>query len=171
MVHMRVVQSATRNGILWGALLLAPVWSAAQGTAQYYHVENGRVDDGTYTGWQIFQENCAACHGADATGTSHAPDLTERISRLSYQQFRLKVLNRYFITMPLRDATSENSDAVRSAFEETIQQQQEHNAAHVKMPPWRHNPDVRKHLRDLYAYLTARADGVLGPGIPRRLNH
>lgn len=36
------------------------------------------------------------------------------------------------------------------------------------MPAWGENPNVNRKIPDLYAYLKARADGVLGPGRPTR---
>ena len=36
------------------------------------------------------------------------------------------------------------------------------------MPPWKENPNVMKYVDQLYAYLTARADGVLPPGKLKR---
>jgi len=46
---------------------------------EYYRVVDGKVDRATYTGWQVFRENCSGCHGAGAVGTPLAPGLTERI--------------------------------------------------------------------------------------------
>ena len=37
------------------------------------------------------------------------------------------------------------------------------------MPAWKDNPNVNKRYEELYAYLKARADGVLPPGRPKRL--
>lgn len=36
------------------------------------------------------------------------------------------------------------------------------------MPAWKDNPNVNKRFEELYAYLMARADGVLEPGRPKR---
>lgn len=133
---------------------------------EYYRVVDGKVDRGTYTGWQVFRENCSGCHGAGAVGTSLAPSLVERIKWFSVIQFRAKVLSRYFITVPVQDAVSENSEAVREAMQESVEAQQQREKDLVKMPPWRDNPDVRDHITELYAYLTARADDVIGPDTP-----
>lgn len=38
------------------------------------------------------------------------------------------------------------------------------------MPAWKDNPNVNKRLEELYAYLKARADGVLPGGRPGRLD-
>ena len=92
-------------------LLLISASSVADLTPaeESYVVADGKVDQGTYIGWQVFQENCARCHGPGATGTELAPNLTERINWLSPDQFRLRVLNRYFITIPLDEVVAEGS--------------------------------------------------------------
>jgi cytochrome c1 len=128
--------------------------------AEPYHVTDGRVDRGTYTGWQVFRENCAACHGEGAVGTGKAPALTENIRLLSPAEFRAKVLTRYFVTVPLSDAVSESGVAAREELAEAAERGGPH------MPPWQTNPDVSAHIDELYAYLAARADGVIGPGVP-----
>ena len=38
------------------------------------------------------------------------------------------------------------------------------------MPPWKNDPNVNKRYDELYAYLRARADGVLLPGRPQRID-
>lgn len=134
-----------------------------------YIVIDGKVDRLTYTGWQVFSENCAQCHGAGAGGTETAPNLAERINRLSLDQFRIRVLNRYFLTVPLDEAVAEGSVGMEQAMEEAVEARAGKPVPAVDMPRWRDNPDVRNHIRELYAYLTARADGVLGPGIPELL--
>lgn len=152
------------------ALLLPPLAAGEQSAPQEtYLVIDGKVDRITYTGWQIYSENCAQCHGAGATGTAVAPDLTERINWLTQDQFRLRVLNRYFLTVPLQDAIAEGSNAAEEAMAEAMQARAGQPDAAVDMPRWHVNPDVRHHIAELYAYLTARADGVLGPGVPELL--
>jgi len=37
------------------------------------------------------------------------------------------------------------------------------------MPPWKQDPNVNKYFEELWSYLSARADGVLRPGRPKRL--
>jgi hypothetical protein len=138
-------------------------------SGKYYLAAGGRVDRATYTGWQIFRENCSRCHGADAAGTESGPDLLQRIGRLSIEEFRIKVLERYFVSMPLQEALSESGASIREAMQEQIAEQESGEYADVRMPPWRDNPDVRDHIHELYGYLTARADGILAPGVPELL--
>lgn len=153
------------------ALLLVIGIAVAEQTApgEPYLVIDGKVDRATYTGWQLFSENCAQCHGPGAIGTGVAPDLTERVSRLTLDQFRIRVLHRYFLTVPLNEAISEGSPALGEIMLEAVQARAERQVPATDMPLWRHNPDVRNHIADLYAYLAARADGVIGPGIPELL--
>lgn len=66
----------------------------------------------------------------------------------------------------MQEAVSEGSAAMREAIEETISEEQERERGLVRMPPWRDNPDVRRHIEELYAYLTARADQVIGADVP-----
>jgi len=37
------------------------------------------------------------------------------------------------------------------------------------MPGWKDNPNVNKRFDELYGYLKARSDGILGPGKPERI--
>src|SRR5690606_21971352 len=117
-------------------------------------------DRGTYTGWQVFRENCAACHGEGAVGTDRAPALVESMKLLSPAEFRAKVLSRYSVTLPLSDAVSEDGVTTREAMAEAAKRGAPH------MPPWQTNPYVSAHIDELYAYLAARTDGVIGPGVP-----
>jgi cytochrome c5 len=45
------------------------------------------VDLATYIGWRVFQAQCATCHAADALGSSFAPDLTDRMRRMTQREF------------------------------------------------------------------------------------
>lgn len=173
-----------RAGVLYNAAMNLPVRavvtallaglaaaSAAEQTApgEPYLVIDGRVDRATYTGWQLFSENCAQCHGAGAVGSGVAPDLTTRVSHLTLDQFRIRVLHRYFLTVPLDEAVAEGSPTLGRILLEAVQAQAEREVPRTDMPRWQHNPDVRSHIGDLYAYLAARADGVIGPGVPELL--
>ncbi len=55
-----------------------------------------RVDLATYIGWRVFQAQCATCHAADARGSSYAPDLTLRMSRMSQRDFFTALDRGYF---------------------------------------------------------------------------
>jgi mono/diheme cytochrome c family protein len=55
-----------------------------------------RVDLATYVGWRVFEDRCATCHGADARGSSFAPDLTQRMSGMTQRTFFAALDQGYF---------------------------------------------------------------------------
>lgn len=64
-----------------------------------------RADLATYIGWRVFQAQCAACHAADARGSSFAPDLVERTQGMQRRAFFAALDQGYFgprSTMPPR---------------------------------------------------------------------
>jgi cytochrome c2 len=114
-----------------------------------------------YTGWRVFQDRCAACHGPAATGTAGGPDLLPRVGEMVSRRFVNLVLYRYDWNMPAARAGSES--AAREALIEQIMQRQQ---GALTMPAWQGEPRVNAHIVDLYAYLSARAQGTQGPGRP-----
>jgi cytochrome c2 len=114
-----------------------------------------------YTGWRVFQERCAGCHGEAATGTAKAPNLLERVQTLGPRTFTSRVLYRYDWGIPAAQAGSET--AAREALVEEIMQRRE---GALMMPAWQGEPRVQAHIADLYAWLSARAQGTQGPGRP-----
>ncbi len=108
-----------------------------------------------YTGWRVFQDKCAACHGADGAGGAKAPDLLPRVRAMGPRRFVGLVLTRYDWGLP--------PAADREAQVESVLQGQ---AGRLEMPAWQGEPRVAAHIVDLYAYLAARADGRQGPGRP-----
>jgi len=64
-----------------------------------------RVDLATFIGWRVFQAQCATCHGADARGSTFAPDLTQRMRGMTQRNFFAALDQGYFgpqSTMPPR---------------------------------------------------------------------
>lgn len=114
-----------------------------------------------YTGWRVFQDKCVACHGPAATGTARGPDLLPRVREMGARRFVNLVLHRYDWNLPAARAGSET--AAREALIEQILQRQDGALA---MPAWQSEPRVNAHIADLYAYLSARAEGTQGPGRP-----
>jgi len=104
---------------------------------------DGQVDKATFNGYRRFHGTCHACHGQDALGSTIAPALTESLKTLSYDDFTKTVLEG-------RQAT----DASGSAS---------------AMPAFADDPNVSKHLDDIYRYLKARAVGGLGAGRPPKI--
>ncbi|MBP2296309.1 c-type cytochrome [Azospirillum rugosum] len=107
-----------------------------------YIVKDGQVDKGTYNGYRRFHATCHTCHGFDASGSSFAPNLTDSLKRLSYDDFKDVVVNG-------RQNQGATGDRV--------------------MPSFGLDPNIMEHLDDIYRYLKARADGALPGGRPQRL--
>jgi len=113
-------------------------------------------------GWRVFQQKCAACHGTAATGTANGPDLLPRLREMGAHQFVGLVLRRY--DWILAAAESNPQGAMQDSLVEKIVQGKEGS---VTMPAWQGDPAVTAHIIDLYAYLSARAEGTQGTGRPR----
>ncbi len=116
------------------------------------------------TGWRVFQDRCALCHGAQASGTVGAPDLLPIVREMGPRQFVGLVLTRYDWNLPAAQASSEG--ATRDALIEDIVQRKEQYM--LTMPAWQGEPVASAHIMDIYAYLSARAQGTQGPGRPAR---
>ncbi len=113
-------------------------YSASAQEEKPYTVVDGKVDQGTYNGHRRYHSVCHTCHGPDGMGGSFAPNLTDSLKRLSYEEFAETIIN-----------GRKNGNSVMPAFGE--------------------NQDVATYLDDIYGYLKARSDGVLGRGKPQRL--
>jgi mono/diheme cytochrome c family protein len=123
--------------------------------------QQARPPGSVYTGWRVFQDRCARCHGPDATGTAGGPDLLPRVRVMGANRFVNLVLKRYDWTLPAAQAGSEG--AAREALVEQIVRREE---GALTMPAWQGEPRVTAHIVDLYAYVSARAEGTQGPGRP-----
>lgn len=113
-----------------------------------------------YLGWRVFQDRCARCHGADAQGSANAPNLLPRVQALGSRQFVSLVLYRYDTTLQGRTAADRTA---RDTQVEVIMDRREQPLA---MPAWQDEASVNAHILDLYAYLSARAEGKVGTGKP-----
>ncbi len=114
-----------------------------------------------YPGWRVFQAKCASCHGVDASGSANAPDLLPRVRTMGENQFVSLVLKRYDWGLPqaTRQAGAEH--------EAMVAQQAQRKGQPLTMPAWQGEPTVQAHIVDVYAYLTARAQGTQGVGRPQ----
>lgn len=113
-----------------------------------------------YSGWRVYEDKCARCHGASATAaTGNAPDLLASMRNIGPQRFVTLVLQRYDWNLPVVQGTS---------MDDLVQQVMERRTAVLSMPTWQSEPSVNAHIMDLHAYLSARADGTQGPGKPQR---
>lgn len=158
---------AMRRACGWAALLAAMLavpgcsveWQNLQPARQM--AQQKAPPGQVYTGWRIFQERCAGCHGADAGGMGNAPDLRVRLRELGPRSFASLVLNRYDWSLPGMPQAGEF--ASREAWVDAVA---ERRTGTVTMPAWQNEPGVSAHVMDLYAYLSARAEGTQGPGRP-----
>ena len=107
-----------------------------------YVVKDGMVDQKVFNGYRRYGDSCHRCHGPDGVGSSYAPDLTESLKRMSYEDFANTVING-------RQNVDRTNNNVMPAFGTT--------------------EDVALYLDDIYGYLKARSDGVLPRGRPKRI--
>lgn len=103
---------------------------------------DGKVDAGTYDGYRRYQSHCHVCHGPDGLGSAYAPGLIDSLAQIGYEGYLEAVL--YGI-----ENVSHDQQSVMPAFAEV--------------------EEVVNHVDDIYSYLKARADGVIGRGRPERL--
>ena len=92
--------------------------------------------------------------------TELAPDLTKSIEKLSPVEFTTKVFHQY--SMPVGDRT----DMTNAIMAEVQKDAQRDSGELERMPQWKSNPLVRAHVLNIYGYLKARHDGVIGPERP-----
>ena len=126
---------------LGAAVVIGGKSAAAQ--EKPYKVENGKVDKATYNGWRRYTESCLRCHGPDGAGSSYGPDLTHSLKQMSIDDFKEVVVN----------GRKNVSTSVQNV-----------------MPSFGEVEDVMLYLDDIYGYLKARSDGVLGRGRPERID-
>jgi len=106
-----------------------------------YTVQGGSVDAKTYTGWLRYSAFCQACHGTGGVGSAIAPDLAQALKSLNERQFET------IVSCGLKG-----------------------NLGTGVMPAWKDNPNISPYIENLWAYLSARANGALGPGRPQKLS-
>lgn len=143
---VRGIPSLVFAAVLSGALglwLSRATQAQDASAAKPYTVKDGKVDKATYNGWRRYTESCLRCHGPDGAGSSYAPSLADSLKQMSEDEFKEIVVN--------------GRKNVNTASENV-------------MPPFGEVEDVMLYLDDMYAYLKARSDGVLGRGRPERLD-
>jgi mono/diheme cytochrome c family protein len=139
-VSVRVLLCAFVSVAFVSALTLSA--KAEQDTEKPYTVTDGKVDKKTFNGWRRYTESCLRCHGPDGAGSSYAPSLVDSAKHMTQDEFNEIVVN---------GRTNVNA------------------ASENVMPPFGEVEDVVAYLGDIWAYLKARADGVLGRGRPPRI--
>lgn len=111
----------------------------ADGNPTYNIGPNDKVDWYTFSGYRRFNGACEVCHGFDGSGSSFAPNLTQSLKTIGYNEFQSIVVNG---------------------------KQDVSTASALVMPGFGENKNVMCYLDDIYVYLRARADGAQGPGRP-----
>jgi len=163
---MTIKPHLQRRGLWYVALVTAALlagcaveWENPKAARQV--AQEQQPPGSAYMGWRVFQDRCARCHGAAAEGTANAPDLLARVRDLGSRQFVSLVLLRYDAT--LQGSPAAGASAPSEAQVEVIMQRKDQP---LSMPAWQDEPRVNAHILDLYAYLSARADGRQGPERP-----
>ncbi len=131
--------------ILPVVMFLAPPFASGADGGQEselpYKVIEGKTGAATFDGYRRFHKVCHICHGEDGMGTPYAPALVDSLKEMDYDSFAVIVASG--LSQPNRNI----------------------------MPAFGENTEIFPHLSNIYAYLRARADGVLAPGRPSRLIH
>jgi methanol metabolism-related c-type cytochrome len=115
--------------------------AAATDEKPYKIEKDGTVDWATFSGFRRFNSECYVCHGPDGVGSTFAPALVDSLKTMTYEQFI--------------DIVTNGKTEVNTAVQK-------------KMPTFGTNPNVMCYIDDIYAYLKARSDGVLGRGRPAK---
>jgi methanol metabolism-related c-type cytochrome len=107
----------------------------AQGNPTFKVSEDGAVDWYTYSGFRRYHAECHTCHGPAGDGSTYAPALVHSLKTMNYSDFMDVVVNG-------RTNVSTSQGNV--------------------MPAFGNNRNVMCYLDDIYIYLRARADDVVG---------
>ncbi len=164
-------QARQRCGAVCASVLLSALWLVGCSSDMAVQVQNKQAAQevarlsappgSVYLGWRIFQAQCASCHGPAGQGSAGAPDLLPRVAAMGQRQFVSLVLNRYDWNNAV-----DKSRADPASREALVDQIVQRKAPPLVMPAWASEPGVSPHIADLYAYLSARAQGTLGTGRP-----
>ena len=141
---MKIRMLTAAAGALFLGFAAMPPTLRADEEEKPYKVENGHVDKETFNGYRRYGNSCLQCHGPDGAGSSYAPNLTESLKHLTQEQFNETVIN----------------------GRQNVTQSQQN-----VMPSFGHVEDVAMYINDIYGYLKARSDGVLGRGRPQRMEN
>jgi hypothetical protein len=122
-----------------------PLWANAADNTKPYEINNGVVDQHTFIGYLHYEDTCYWCHGQDATGGTFAPSLVDALQTLSHHEFENIAVNGGVV----------NGQSIGYPTSNVF-----------VMLAMGTNPNVMCYLDDIYAYLRARSDGVIGRGRP-----
>jgi mono/diheme cytochrome c family protein len=150
------------GAVVSSALLLAGCAVEVQNTeAAKELAQRARPPGSVYTGWRVFQDRCAGCHGPDANGTTNVPNVLPRVSEMGERRFVSLVLKRYDWSLPAGRPGGDSAE-LDTLVEQILQRKE----GALTMPAWEGEPRVSAHIVDLFAYMSARAQGTQGPGRP-----
>ncbi|MCH9807278.1 MAG: c-type cytochrome, methanol metabolism-related [Alphaproteobacteria bacterium] len=116
-------------------------WFLESGDPTYRITKDGILDFLTYRGFQRYHSECHVCHGPEGVGSTYAPALTESLKTMSYSDFVDVVASGRTVKTP--------------------------GGADSVMPALGDNKNVMCYLDGMYAYLKARADGIMPRGRPK----
>jgi len=164
---MKLLSRIQQHALLMGSTLAAALvltgcaieWTNRQASKEM--AELAKPPGSIYTGWRVFQDKCASCHGPAAVGTPGGPDLLPRVREMGPRQFVSLVLTRYDWNLGAGQP-GKDSPAWDALVDDVVQRK----AYMLSMPAWQGEPQVNAHIADLYAYLSARAQGSQGPDRP-----
>jgi len=155
-------RAAGRIAMLTAAMVLGGCAVEVQNTRPAQELAQlARPPGSVYLGWRVYLDKCATCHGTTANGGPGAPDLLPIVRTMGPRQFVSLVLTRYDWSQPAVAARGDR--AARDAQVDNMLQGKEEP---LTMPAWGSEPRVNAHVIDLYAYLSARAQGQQGPDRP-----
>lgn len=149
-----------------GVHMTVDVSLAADPQPGSFEVSDGKVDKNTYQGWRVFHSACHVCHGIGAVGTDIAPSLLPRMESLTPREFAERVLTRYRLLQPGDSRAAANPTPDRQAVIDEVIAKKRGPKGRISMPGWERDEQISVHILDLYAYLSARADGRIGAGEP-----
>lgn len=138
-----------------------PAWGADPEPGSY-SVVDGKVDRHTFQGWRVFHSVCHVCHGKGAVGTDIAPSLLRRMETLTPAEFAERVLVRYRLLAPGDTRAAVNPTQSREAVIAEVTARKRGPQGHISMPAWERDAPTNAHILDLYAYLSARSNGMIG---------
>jgi mono/diheme cytochrome c family protein len=152
--------------VVIGAPMMANVSFGADPEARSYEAIDGKVDKNTFEGWRVFHSVCYVCHGVGAVGTDIAPSLLPRMESMTPQEFAERVLVRYRLLAPGDPRGAVNATQDREAVIAEVMAHKRGPKGRIDMPAWERDEQINAHILDLYGYLSARADGMIGPEKP-----
>lgn len=150
-------------GLLLGSLFTGCAVDIQNAQPAKEVAQMAKLPGSVYVGWRVFQDRCASCHGAAAMGGPAAPNLLPLVRTMGPRQFVGMVLQRYDWGLPVAQAKSQGA-AQDALIDDVVQRK----AAPLTMPAWQGEPVVTASIADLYAYLSARAQGAQDAGRPDR---